>query len=153
MKLLNACPLCTTTHTNTHLHTPSCLHEDGYQWQPLFSLASSPFLLWFPNHIQQGSPVPSSHTQKAEPCLNPAALINLTDFVNYLFGWLTACVSVCVCVRENVPLWSIWDVCHGWNNPTGPALITPSEGGGFPLLSLSAEGNEKNSEGFVLRFV
>lgn len=107
-------------HTPTHTYTPSCLHEDGYQWQPLFSLASSPFLLCSPNHIQQGSPVPRppSHTQKAEPCLNPAALINLSDFVNYLFGWLTASL----CVREHVPLWSIWDACHGWNNPSSDNL-------------------------------
>lgn len=45
---------------------------------------------------------PPSHTQKAEPCLNPAALINLTDFVNYLFGWLTASLFLCVCARPSL---------------------------------------------------
>lgn len=50
----------------------------------------------------RGVPFYPSLTQKAEPCLNPAALINLTDFVNYLFGWLTA--SMWVCVRTHPPL-------------------------------------------------
>lgn len=81
---------CIDKFTLPNTRTHSCIREDGYQWHPPFSLASSPFLLWFSNHIQQGSPNPPSHTQKAEPYLNPAALINLTDFVNYLFGWPAA---------------------------------------------------------------
>lgn len=107
--------LFTKTHTPsyTHLCIPSCLHEDGYQWQPLFSLVLfSLSSLWLHNHIQLGSPgSPLTNTQKAEPCLNPAALINLTDFVNYLFGWLTASLSpshslyvcMCMCMCVTVP--------------------------------------------------
>ena len=116
------------------VYTTSCLHEDGYQWQPLFSLTSSPFLLWFSNHIQQGSLIPHSHKQKAEPCLNPAALINLTDFVNYLFGWLTDWLS-----------WWMWTCpslkyfgCNATTekNLSGPALVASSRrGGGSPSVT------------------
>lgn len=75
--------------THTHLF--------AWRWisvtATVFPPASSLFLLGLCNPVQLGSPAPPTNTQKAEPCLNPAALINLTDFVNYLFGWLTACVN------------------------------------------------------------
>lgn len=57
-----------------------------------------------------------SHTQKAEPCLNPAALINLTDFVNYLFCWPTA--YVWAPSRPSLK-YSMWDRCHRWNYRPG----------------------------------
>lgn len=74
-----------------HAHPPVCMKMDISDSHCFPScLLSLSFGLR--NPVQLGSPVPPTNTQKAEPCLNPAALINRTDFVNYLFGWLTACV-------------------------------------------------------------
>lgn len=105
------------------IHSPSCSH-DGYQWRPLFSLGSPPFILWISNHIQQGSPPPP--TQETEPYLNPAALINLADFVNYLFGWLCG---------GTTPLWCIWGVSSEWNN--GASRLEDSS---FSVYCSSAKG-------------